>query len=78
MAFIEEFYESTPGATSRLHSTCSCGWRMADRAGVTVLQLDTYGSDVRKDQGTVSQSLQLDEQGARELMSIMRRAFPGL
>jgi hypothetical protein len=78
MAYIDEFFESKSGTTSRPHSTCSCGWKVAERDGSKVLQLDTYGSDSRKDQGTVSQSIQLDRLRAQELVSIIRKTFPGL
>lgn len=77
MAYITEFFESKSGGSSH-HSTCSCGWKIAERDGLKVLQLDTYGSDTRKDQGTVSQSIQLDEKQAKELMSLIRHTFPGL
>lgn len=40
--------------------------------------MDTYGSAARKDTGTVSQSLQLDEVRARELVLLLVEAFPGL
>lgn len=77
MAYITEFFESKSGGSSQ-HSTCSCGWKIAERDGLKVLQLDTYGSDTRKDQGTVSQSIQVDEKQAEELMSLIRHTFPGL
>ena len=77
MAYITEFFESKSGGSSH-HSTCSCGWKIAERDGLKVLQLDTYGSDMRKDQGTVSQSIQVDENQAKELMSLIRHTFPGL
>ncbi|MDR6864471.1 hypothetical protein [Phycicoccus sp. 3266] len=78
MAFIEEFHKSTSNQTKRPHSTCTSGWKIVDRDGATVLQLDTYGSEARKDQGTVSQSIQLDRDRARELIAIIHQAFPGL
>ena len=42
-----------------------------------MLQLETYGSDDRAIPGKVSQVIQLDEAGARELKRIIERAFPG-
>jgi hypothetical protein len=78
MAFISEFFESKTGTPSRPHTTCSCGWKVTEREGARVLQLDTYGSDLRKEQGTVSQSIQLDEGHARRLVAIIREAFPGI
>ena len=78
MAYITEFFPAKSATTSRPHSTCSCGWKVAERDGARVLQLDTYGSDVRVDQGTVSQSIQLDRTQARELLSIICKTFPSL
>ena len=75
MAFVEEFQESS-GEGGRRHSTCVCGWRVAERDGVSVLQLDTYGSPERQQQGTISQSLQLTEERARELVDVIRSVFP--
>jgi hypothetical protein len=40
--------------------------------------LETYGSNSRAIPGKVSQSIELDEAGAAELMSIIGQAFPGL
>lgn len=76
MAFITDFFASHSGPSARNHSTCSCGWKVSQRDGERVLQLDTYGSDHRQDQGTVSQSIQFDEAGARDLMSVIRQVFP--
>lgn len=76
MAFVEDFVKTDQGTTGRPHSTCTCGWRTTQRDGKRVLQLDTYGSPTRQDLGTVSQSLQLDENGARQLIAIIRTVFP--
>lgn len=78
MAYITELFASKSATSARPHTTCSCGWKVAERQGARVLQLDTYGSDVRKDQGTVSQSIQLDRERAVELISIIRATFPGI
>lgn len=40
------------------------------------VQLDTYGSADRKLAQKVSQSIQLDREGALELLRIMETAFP--
>ncbi|MGH2702352.1 MAG: hypothetical protein ACRDJ2_11340 [Actinomycetota bacterium] len=77
MAFITEFSELSSGSTGRDHSTCSAGWRVTERAGERVLQIDTYGSPDRQDAGTVSQSIQLDHETARALVAIINRVFPG-
>jgi hypothetical protein len=44
----------------------------------TRLQLDTLGSRDREIPGKVSQSIQLDEEGARQLLEFIVRAFPTL
>jgi hypothetical protein len=41
------------------------------------VQLSTYGSSDRQDHDTVSQTLQFDEQSARELKRVLDEAFPG-
>ncbi len=50
----------------------------ADPAGPRIVQLDTYGSDERQNPGKQSQTLQLTEDTARELVGLLKRAFPGL
>jgi hypothetical protein len=78
MAYITEFHASPSGGESRQHSTCTAGWRLAERSGERVVQIDTYGSPERQDAGTVSQSLQLDEARARELVAILCQTFPSI
>ena len=77
MARISEFHEVT-SQTHRLHGPVQCGYRVFAIGGETVMQLDTYGSSDRKDQGTISQSIQLDEGAAEELARLIVRAFPAV
>jgi hypothetical protein len=78
MALIRNFEMKTLDRGG-LHTTrVDCEWAVFEQDGKRLLQLDTYGSDTRKDKGTVSQTLQLDTAGARELSRILRRAFPGM
>jgi hypothetical protein len=42
------------------------------------LHLSTFGSDQRESEPKSSQSIQLDEDRARELIDILKRSFPGL
>lgn len=44
--------------------------------GHRFVQLSTYGSSDRQDEGTVSQTLQFGEHEARELRAILDRHFP--
>jgi hypothetical protein len=42
------------------------------------LQLDTYGSEDRDFPEKISQAIQFNEDGARELLSVIREVFPNL
>jgi hypothetical protein len=76
MALVARF-EERPLTPTRLHGRVLCGYNAVDVQGTRVLQLETYGSDDREMPGKVSQVIQLDEAGARELKTIIERAFPG-
>lgn len=77
MAFVRSFSEK-PSAQASFRSETDCGYRIVDFRGQTVLHLETYGSAGRQIPGKVSQSLQLDEDAARELHGLIERAFPHL
>lgn len=78
MAFVRAF-EAIEGGQSRLHPTeVVCGYRRVHSDRGWLVQLDTYGSADRQIPGKVSQSLQLDDERARQLVAILRRSFPGL
>ena len=78
MAFITRMFELEPSDKKRPHSESECSWRIAHRNDEVVLQLDTYGSPARQDVGTISQSLQLDETMALELVNALARTFPAV
>jgi hypothetical protein len=75
MALVREFTH-VPKDSARVHDPVECGWMIFGRDGATYVQLDTYGSGDRQILGKVSQSIQLDEAAAVELLTILRRAFP--
>jgi len=78
MALIRGFERFTKDQ-SRIHRTeVTCYYAGFERGGRRFLQLETRGSDDRKFEGKVSQTLQLDADGARELVRIARTAFPEL
>jgi len=77
MARIGEFHEMT-SQTNRIHGLVECGYRIFTVDGETVIQLDTYGSSERKDRGSISQSIQLDEGAAHALVELIVRAFPAV
>lgn len=78
MAFLVSLSQLSPLQGARPHSESECTWRFSSRDGRPVVQLDTYGSPQRKDVGTISQSIQLDETRAAELVAILREAFPAI
>lgn len=51
---------------------------LRDEDGCLLLHLSTFGSDQRQSKPKSSQVLQVDEQGAAQLMSILRATFPGI
>lgn len=77
MALVRDFVHVSKEA-NRVHSEVECGYLSFTASGRTYLQLDTYGSKGRKIPGKVSQSIQLDAHGARELVVLIRRTFPGI
>jgi hypothetical protein len=80
MARIVKFFELPDSDSVRPHTDVECGYRIATlgAAPILQLQLDIYGSSDRQIPGKVSQSIQIDEQGARQLMALLQRAFPSL
>lgn len=61
-----------------MHKDVLCGYNAIDVKGQQILQLETYGTDDREMPGKISQSLQLDRDGAAQLKQILERAFPGI
>jgi hypothetical protein len=78
MAVVTEFQELTTHQ-SRVHPTeTECRWAAFEADGKQYLQLDTGGSDDRRNPGKVSQTLQSDREGAAKLLRILQRDFPGI
>lgn len=77
MAFVGEF-QRVFSDRNGMHKPVLCGWRTFNADGRTILQLDTYGSDERQIPNKVSQSLQLDRDGAAILLQLIRETFSGL
>lgn len=75
MALISRF-EERPLEPRRIHGDVVCGYAVTEIQGRRILQLETYGSHDRQIPGKVSQSLQLDLDGASELIRILERAYP--
>jgi len=77
MARIASFENLGTGTRIRSNTPVKCGYRILTEGNQTILHLETYGSDTRQERGKVSQSLQVDASAARELLKIIKRAFPG-
>jgi hypothetical protein len=77
MALIKSF-ERLPDAPASLRSEVTCGWRVGRGGGRTILHLETYGSAGRARKGKVSQAVDIDEGAARDLVAIIKTAFPSL
>jgi hypothetical protein len=75
MALVKEFFRIHL-KRYRVHREVACGYSLFVRNGVTYLQLDTYGSAERKLRGKTSQSLQFDEDAARQLTDLFDCVFP--
>ena len=76
MARLRGFAKGTQNV--RAHPTeVDCFWQVITAAGGTrLLHLTTFGSDHRRSGPKSSQSLQLDEATAHELMALIRATFP--
>ena len=77
MALVTKFVHR-PGSAAGYRSEVECGYRIVSSAGGALLHLETYGSSRRAIPGKISQSLQLDREGARELRRLIDQAFPEL
>lgn len=74
MALIRRFDRVTRDS-QRVHGETECLWSSFSVSGQRVVQLDTTGSSTRKIRGKVSQAIQLDAEGARQLVAILTREF---
>jgi hypothetical protein len=61
-----------------VHSEAECSSFIFMSDGQSYLQLDSYGSPGRERPGQISQSFQFDEEAARQLQKLIRKAFPRL
>ena len=77
MGLIRSF-QHRPDSHPNFRTEVECGWNTAQVDGRTLLRLETYGSADREIPGKRSQSFELDEPAAGELVKILRNAFPSL
>jgi len=74
MALIREFERKNIGRAS-LHQEIKAKYAVIEKEGRVLLQIDTYGRSDREHPGKVSQTLQLDRQGAERLFRILKSEF---
>jgi hypothetical protein len=75
MALIRRFVHK-PGANASFRTEVECGWTSVGTGSQTILHLETYGSKTREIPGKVSQSIELDADGAKQLRKILDQVFP--
>lgn len=75
MARVKRFFEAPDG--SKRHPTeVECGWSVINSSSGRLLQLSTYGSEQRQSHPKVSQTIQLDQEAAADLIGIIAQTFP--
>jgi hypothetical protein len=78
VARIVEFFELGSSGHFQPHKTeVQCGHTIVETESGRLLQLSTYGSSNRQT-GGVSQTIQLDESAAQEVVRLIKVAFPRL
>lgn len=60
---------------SRIQAEADCSYNTFTQAGQKYLVLSTYGSKDREYKGTVSQTLQLDRESAKQLYDIIKAEY---
>lgn len=62
-------------AKTSVHRPASASYSKYELNGKRYFHVDTYGSDTRKIEGKISQSIQLDEGSARALIKLLNDTF---
>lgn len=77
MARVRDIIEGKqPVKAHRLENSVTCQYQVIhDADGNALLHLSTFGSDNRASPSKSSQSIQLDEENAKDLMDILVRTF---
>lgn len=76
MALVRELLKSDR-AVRNVHEPVDCEYTVyQDYTGRKIIQLNTSGSNHRKEKGKTSQTIQFEEKSARQLADLIRREFP--
>ena len=74
MALVRHFQKMDTERTS-LHDDVEASYSTFERDGKGFVQINTYGRKTRMNPGKQSQTIQLDRDGAVQLISILQKAF---
>ncbi|WP_441253491.1 methionyl-tRNA formyltransferase [Bradyrhizobium sp. 613_E4_N2_2] len=74
MALIRKFDRRERDRVS-MHEEIDASYTSFERDGRVILQIDTYGRTSRQVPGKQSQTIQLDQEGAKALYEIIKREF---
>ena len=75
MAFVKTVVRDDRELKSLHPTQIECRYMLNEIDGRRLIQLNTYGSDQRDIPGKLSQTLQFDEQSARELWATLGKSF---
>jgi hypothetical protein len=74
MALVRHFNRKHMERNS-IHDEISASYTVFERDGRRFIQIDSYGRDEREIPGKKSQTIQLDQDGARQLYTILKSEF---
>jgi len=74
MALIREFKQKSMDRNS-IHDEIGATYTVFERDDRVFVQIDSYGRPEREKPQSKSQTIQLDENGARQLVQILKSAF---
>lgn len=77
MAVVRTLRRKEMTSGRRQPSEVDCEWSVVRDGDQQLLQLDTYGSDTRKNPGKQSQTIQLPQEQALRLSEIIAEQFGG-
>ena len=74
MALVRKF-DKLDSERNQLQEEVEAKYAVFERDGKGFVQINTYGRATRENPGKLSQTIQLDRQGAEALVAILRKAF---
>ena len=74
MALVRRF-EKLDSERNNVHKEIGASYSIFERDGKAFVQINTYGTKEREKPGKQSQTIQLDHDGATQLVGILQKAF---